>query len=101
MLWDCIKCLSTDTAKRIRSIGGIQAIAISHPHFYTGMADWAGEFDCPVYVHEKDRQWVTQPSDRIRFWTGKSANFCACIPSNCKLQIHDACSKRCMRHVCR
>lgn len=80
VLWDCINCLTADTIRKIRDLGGIQAIAISHPHFYTGMAEWADAFGCPVYVHEKDQQWVTQPSNRVKFWTGKStASLQACI----------------------
>lgn len=54
----------------MRKLGGIKAIAISHPHFYTGMADWAAHFGATVYVHELDREWVTKPSDHIHHWTG-------------------------------
>ena len=36
VLWDCINVLTPQTVKEIRSRGGIKAIAISHPHFYTG-----------------------------------------------------------------
>lgn len=70
ILWDCINGLTAETKRRVQEMGGIQAIAISHPHFYTGMADWAAAFDAPVYIHELDKQWVTQPSDKIQHWTG-------------------------------
>ena len=62
--------LDGGTLARIRELGGIRAIAISHPHFYSRMADWAEEFDATIYVHEADRQWVMQPSSRILYWTG-------------------------------
>ena len=62
--------LDDDTRARIRELGGIRAIAITHPHFYSRMADWAQEFDAPVYVHEADRRWVMQPSERVQYWTG-------------------------------
>ena len=34
VLWDMISYLDDDLAARIRALGGIRAIAISHPHFY-------------------------------------------------------------------
>ena len=70
ILWDCITVLDADTGARIRELGGIRAIAISHPHFYSRMADWAQEFGAAVYVHEADRQWVMQPSERVQYWAG-------------------------------
>jgi glyoxylase-like metal-dependent hydrolase (beta-lactamase superfamily II) len=70
VLWDCINVLTGEAKDEIRNRGSIRAIALSHPHFYTAMADWAEEFDAPVYVHEGDKDWVTQPSDRIQYWSG-------------------------------
>jgi glyoxylase-like metal-dependent hydrolase (beta-lactamase superfamily II) len=54
----------------IRGIGGISAIAISHPHYYAAMVEWARAFDAPVYLHAADREWVTRPDPRIVFWEG-------------------------------
>lgn len=68
--------LTPETVKEVRSRGGLQAIAISHPHFYTGVAAWAGEFDVPVYIHAMDRQWVTEPCDKIQLWEG---THCCCF----------------------
>ena len=34
VLWDMITYLDDELAARIRGLGGISAIAISHPHFY-------------------------------------------------------------------
>ena len=62
--------LDDDTRAHIRELGGIRAIVISHPHFYSRMADWAQEFSAAVYVHEADRQWVMQPSERVQYWAG-------------------------------
>ncbi len=31
----------------------------------TGTAAWAKEFFAPIYIHAKDRQWVTEPCSRI------------------------------------
>ncbi|WP_347156661.1 MBL fold metallo-hydrolase [Pontibacter chitinilyticus] len=70
ILWDCIPFLDEPAVAYIRSLGGLKAIAISHPHYYSMMVDWATAFDCPVYLHEADREWVMHPSDRIQFWRG-------------------------------
>ena len=52
-------------------LGGISAIAISHPHYYTGMAEWSRVFDCPIHLHAADRQWVTRPNAQTEFWDGE------------------------------
>ena len=38
--------LDAATITTIKGLGGIQAIAISHPHFYTTMGEWARAFAC-------------------------------------------------------
>ena len=34
------------------------------------MVEWAHRFDCPVYLHAADREWVMRPDDAIEFWDG-------------------------------
>lgn len=70
VLWDCISYVDDATVDLIRGIGGIQSIAISHPHFYSSMVEWAERFDARIYLHASDRQWVMRLSDRIEFWDG-------------------------------
>lgn len=72
MLWDCVPYLDDAVIREVRELGGITAIAISHPHFYSTMADWAHAFDAPVYLHEADRQWVGRPDPALRFWSGRT-----------------------------
>lgn len=55
-----------------KRLGGIQAIALSHPHYYSAQTEWAEMFDSPIYIHEDDKQWVQRPSSRIVFWSGDS-----------------------------
>ncbi len=45
LLWDCIAYLDEETIQTIRHNGGIEAIAISHPHFYSTMSEWSAAFD--------------------------------------------------------
>jgi len=35
VLWDCITYLDDETVETIKALGGLKAIAISHPHFYS------------------------------------------------------------------
>ena len=69
VLWDCITLLDDATAAEV---GSLDAIAISHPHYYSAMVEWAEAFDCPVLLHEDDREWVMRPSSRIEFWSGET-----------------------------
>ena len=71
VLWDCITLLDDETVAAVQELGGIKAIAISHPHYYTTMVEWANRFDAQIFLHEADRQWVMRPSERITFWSGE------------------------------
>ena len=70
VLWDCLPFIDDQTIAFIRSLGGIRAIAISHPHYYSLMQDWATAFDCPIYLHANDREWVKDPGGYIESWSG-------------------------------
>ncbi|WP_199432542.1 MBL fold metallo-hydrolase [Qaidamihabitans albus] len=70
ILWDCVPYLDDDLIGEIRELGGISAIAISHPHYYTTMVEWADAFDVPIHLHEKDQQWIGRPDPRVRLWRG-------------------------------
>lgn len=71
VLWDCLTLLDEATVELIEGLGGIDAIVLSHPHYFSTMADWGHTFDCPVYVHAADREWVMLPDERIEFWEGE------------------------------
>jgi glyoxylase-like metal-dependent hydrolase (beta-lactamase superfamily II) len=69
VLWDCITYLDEATVEEIRRRGGIAAIAISHPHFYSTMGEWSRAFGgAPIYLHAENRPWVMQPDPAIRFF---------------------------------
>jgi glyoxylase-like metal-dependent hydrolase (beta-lactamase superfamily II) len=70
VLWDCIPVLDASTASRIHELGGIQHIAISHPHYYSSMVDWAHEFGATIHLAAADRDWVMRPDPSISFWSG-------------------------------
>ena len=70
LLWDCITFLDEKTAAEVNARGGLRAIAISHPHYYSAMVAWADQFDAQIFLHGQDRQWVMRQSSRIQFWEG-------------------------------
>ncbi len=72
LLWDCVALLDDSTAVEIERRGGLRAIAISHPHYYTTMIEWARRFQARVYLHGADRQWVARPDESIEFWEGET-----------------------------
>jgi hypothetical protein len=70
VLWDMITYLDDTMIEAVNALGGVNAIAISHPHFYGSMIEWAHAFDAPVYIHAADRQWVARPDEAVVFWAG-------------------------------
>ncbi len=72
IVWDCIALIDDHSFKEINELGGIDAIAISHPHYYASQVEWAEKFNVPVYIHEDDKEWVMRPSDQIVYWSGES-----------------------------
>jgi hypothetical protein len=72
ILWDCIATLDDATVTMIEGLGGIDAIAISHPHFYTTMVEWAHTFRSRIYLHAADKQWVMRTDPAIELWDGET-----------------------------
>ena len=73
VLWDCVALIDDETRAKINTLGGVQTIALSHPHYYSAIVEWSRAFrDVPVYIHEHDRAWVTRPDPCIRFWQGET-----------------------------
>jgi len=70
ILWDCIATLDDATVSLIAGLGGIDAIAISHPHFYTTMVEWAYAFAARIHLHAADRQWIMRGDAAIELWDG-------------------------------
>ncbi|MCJ1477584.1 hypothetical protein MMC13_006257 [Lambiella insularis] len=58
VLWDLITYFDDETIDKIKSFGGLQAIVISHPHYYTTYVAWAYAFDCPIYTSSEDDEWL-------------------------------------------
>jgi hypothetical protein len=73
VMWDCVSHVDPESVAAVRSLGGLAAIAISHPHFYASNAVWSRAFgDCPVYIHAADAAWVRYPHPAVRLWEGET-----------------------------
>ena len=73
ILWDCISLIDDATVKAIENLGGIVAIAVSHPHFHSSIVEWSRAFhDVPVYIHVGNQEWVMRPDRVIVFWEEQS-----------------------------
>lgn len=71
VLWESISLLDDQTVEAVKQLGGISAIAISHPHFYSSMVEWSQAFGgVPIYIHAADRQWVMRHDPAIVHWEG-------------------------------
>jgi hypothetical protein len=82
VLWDCISLLDDATVSEVTELGGVSAIAISHPHYYSSMVEWSRTFgDAPIILHAADRRWIMRPDPRIELWEGE----CKSIPGGLSL----------------
>ena len=71
LLWDCVSYVDDDTVAAVRDLGGIDAIAISHPHFYATCVEWSERFDgAPIFLSAADRDFVMRPSPAIVSFEG-------------------------------
>ncbi|KAL3464073.1 beta-lactamase-like protein [Aspergillus heterothallicus] len=70
LLWDCITYIDDETVTKIKELGGIDAIVISHPHYYTAHLVWAQIFDCPIYLSAEDEEWAVVRGERQVFFKG-------------------------------
>jgi glyoxylase-like metal-dependent hydrolase (beta-lactamase superfamily II) len=79
VLWDCITYLDEQTVATVKSYGRLEAIVISHPHFFSTCLHWAEAFGCPVYLSAEDEQWIMRRSEdvgKMVIWTGRQKTFC-------------------------
>ncbi|MBN9520154.1 MBL fold metallo-hydrolase [bacterium] len=71
VLWDCVPPLDDATVTAVEGLGGLAAIAVSHPHYYTTMVEWSRAFGrVPIHLHRLDAGWVMRPDDAVAFWDG-------------------------------
>jgi glyoxylase-like metal-dependent hydrolase (beta-lactamase superfamily II) len=71
-LWDSISYIDEATTERVRELGGIAGVSVSHPHFYSSMIEWSHAFGgVPVYVPRADAEWVVRPDPVVKLYEGR------------------------------
>lgn len=72
VMWDCTPLVTDAAVERIRALGGLRAIAISHPHFFTAMNAWSAALgNVPIVLHEALRRHVVHEGPNVRYWSGE------------------------------
>jgi glyoxylase-like metal-dependent hydrolase (beta-lactamase superfamily II) len=75
ILWDCITNIDASTISIINALGGIKAIAVSHPHYFSTIIEWSRAFgNVPVYINASDEQWLVRRSSSVMLWSQKEVN---------------------------
>jgi hypothetical protein len=70
VLW-ALSLVTDEAVAELERHGGVDAIAISHPHFYAAMLEWSEALGAvPTFVHEADRQWL-RTSRAVELWSGE------------------------------
>jgi hypothetical protein len=78
ILWDCVSLVDDETVRRLEGLGGVSAMAISHPHYYSSMVAWSRAFGgVPVYLHAADSPWVVNHDRALIFWDGDTRSIAA------------------------
>jgi hypothetical protein len=73
LLWDPNGYLDEDLIATIRQLGGVAAVAASHPHMFGVQVEWSHRFGgVPVYVQAADREWVQRDDPVIATWDEKT-----------------------------
>ena len=75
ILWDCISLIDTETIETISALGGVQAMAISHPHYFSSIVVWGRVFgNVPIYINAFDEKWLTRRDANIKLWDEGTVN---------------------------
>lgn len=73
VLWDCPSLLDDATINAIKNLGGIAAIAVSHPHLAGSLVDYSHALgNAPIFWHASNREWVMRPDPAFVFWEGET-----------------------------
>jgi hypothetical protein len=73
ILWGCVTLIDQPTIRTLRALGGLAAIAVSHPRHFASMIEWSRAFGgVPVYVHATSHRWVMRSERVVRLWEGNA-----------------------------
>ncbi|MGO4689448.1 hydrolase [Glaciibacter sp. 2TAF33] len=73
LLWEPPGFISPAAIRSVRELGGITAIAGSHPHLMGAMTSWSRAFDnAPIFFNAADKDWIVHPDPAITHWSGEA-----------------------------
>ena len=73
LLWDPNGYLDDDLVAAVHVLGGLAAVAASHPHMFGVQVEWSHRFGgVPVYVQAADREWLQRDDPVITIWEEKT-----------------------------
>lgn len=71
ILWETLSLVTDAAVAALRAEGGVDLIAISHPHFYASMIEWSRALGgVPILVNAADQAWVQRWSPAVEPWHG-------------------------------
>src|SRR4051794_8188595 len=72
LMWDPPGYVDDRVAERVAELGGLAAIAPSHPHMFGAQVAWSHAFgDVPVWVNAADERWLARRDGVVRLWSMK------------------------------
>jgi hypothetical protein len=96
ILWDCLSLIDEASKTRIATMGGLSAMAISHPHFYSSMVEWgAAGGGVPIHIHSDDGEWVQRPDAALHPWTGATLSIGRATMIRCGGHFAGSCVLHC------
>jgi hypothetical protein len=73
VLWDPTGYLDDDLIAAVQQLGGLAAVAASHPHMFGVQVEWSHRFGgVPVYVQAADREWLQRDDPVVTVWEEKT-----------------------------
>jgi glyoxylase-like metal-dependent hydrolase (beta-lactamase superfamily II) len=73
VLWDCFGYIDDETVHQLGQLGGLSAIAISHPHMLGSVVEWSHALGkIPVFIHEDNKPWMPRLDPVIHWWGGET-----------------------------
>ena len=72
LLWDATGYLDDDLVEQVAGLGGLAAVASSHPHMFGVQVEWSHRFGgVPVYVAAADREYLQRGDPVVLEWSGQ------------------------------
>ena len=73
LLWDPNGYVDDELVGAVQQLGGVAAVAASHPHMFGVQVEWSHRFGgVPVYVQAADREWLQRDDPVVTIWEEKT-----------------------------